>query len=296
MPSFTFNHGFALLMAGCAACALFLPREGADRLRAPMVLLFAPVSEPVHRGSAWIGERLRDPPTRDQSVPTTPAELEAENAALRMQVAALAHQLEELKRLNKDREAMGLARDLSVPARVVGLDASASGGRQMMQVVVDGAWAGLVKDGQPVISARGLVGRVAGTWRGGTRVRLTTDLESRIVAKFVRFTRDDAGNLVMSDVSAEKPLVEGAGAAGMRVANLPMARVQAAGVREGDWLAVNDYDGWPYELQGFLIGRVARVAESRTRPLMAELTIEPPAELRKLREVMVVAKGHANAK
>jgi cell shape-determining protein MreC len=240
-------------------------------------------------------ERVRDP-----SSPKSFDELDAENQELRSQLLALSAQLEELKKLNSDRAALGRLRECSVPARVVGGDTSS---RQMLTVVAlqevpEGG--GELGGGMPVVVAPGsFVGRVVGTSRlggrvgGGLRVQLTTDPGSKIQGRFVRWTRDEAGNPKPQDLEAPAPLVTGElSTSPLRVMNLSQRQVEQAGIAVGDWVAVDDTDfRTTYEnVQGLLLGKVASIGKSRVNPLMADIVLEPPVDFRKVREVMVVVK------
>lgn len=289
MAAIKFNHAFAVLMAGCAAAALFLPKEASDRLRTPLVLLFAPVSGPVTRGAGWLGERIKPHEfVRDPTSPRTFDELDSENHNLRVELVSLSAQLEGLKQLNTDRQMLGSVRERSVPARVVGLDAGTV--RKMLQLIApDGV---TLAEGMPVITPRGYVGRLVGGFRGAARVRLTTDPESKVQGAFKRFTRRDDGGLVATRLDSPPPLVVGAGDLGMRVQNLSLRQIEQAGVQVGDWVVIEDQDFMPTyaHLQGFLVGRVSAINNSRINPLMAELVIDPPEDLRRVREVMVVVR------
>lgn len=288
MASLKFNHAFSLMMCGCAASALFLPDRAAAPLKNAVVAVFAPVASPVHRGSTWLENRVRPISSRrDPNAPPGSEALAAENEKLLVENMSLARQLEDLKQLNSDRAQLGVVRDRAVPARVIGLDA---GTRQMLQV--EGAEGLVFKEGMPAITPRGLVGRVVGGYRGAARVQLTTDPESRLQCAFARFSRDDAGNVTGTTIDSPPPLVVGAGLAGLRVNSLSQRQVETAGVKVGDWLTLNDtaFEPTYLQLKGYLVGRVVAINKSKVNPLMAEIVVEPPIELRRLKEVLIVAK------
>lgn len=293
MAALKYNHLFAGVMALCAGTALFLPSGVAERVRAPLVYVFAPVSGPVHRGSSWLGVRISPPVReRDPSSPKSVDELDAENQGLREQVMSLTAQLEELKKLNADRAALGKLRECSVPARVVGMDASS---RQMLQVILleDGPAGGL-GGGMPVVVGPGsFIGRVTSGVRGALRVQLTTDPGSKIQGRFVRWVKDEEGNPRVQGIEAPAPLVTGElGQTPLRILNLSQRQVEQAGLTAGDWVQVNDTDFLTmYEnVQGLLLGKVVSIGKSRTNPLMADIVLEPPVDFRRLKEVMVVVR------
>lgn len=290
MASLKFNHVFVIVVSACAASAVFLPATVAEKVRAPVVLLFAPVSTPVHAGSSWLGEKL-NPESRqlDGNVPAEVVALQAENSQLRSDLASLTAQLEDLKRLNEDRAQLGPVRERSVPASVAGLDGGTGGVRQILAVVVPAS--ATVEKGMPVVSPQGLVGRVSESVRGGTRVRLTTDEGFRVQGAFVRFIANGRGGVTPQMLASPPPLVTGTGggtATGLRIGNMSMVEVQAAGIKIGDWVVVDDKLDWPLLLQGYKIGRVKSVDKSKLNPLWADIIVEPPLDFRRLREVMIV--------
>lgn len=286
MAAIKFNHVFWLLMVGGVASSLALKPTTADALRAPIALLFAPVSEPVTKGSLWLNERIDS--GKKPTVPGTRTfdELDAENATLRNQLASLSAQLDELKQLNTDRAMMGDVRNRAVPARVLGADA---GIKQMLHIAAPTD--APLSEGMPVISARGLVGRLTGGIKGGARVLLTTDRESKVQCAFVRFVRDpNTGRLVAQDLPSPAPLVTGTGTASdspLRILNLSMKNVQESGVKQGDAVVVNDPD-YPVHLRGFTVATVTEIRQSKSNPLFAEILLDPPSDFRRLKEVMIV--------
>lgn len=292
MASLKFNHIFVVSVGVCAASAVFLPVSVAEKVRAPVVLLFAPVSTPVHAGSSWLGDKINPEARRlDGNVPVEVVELQNENAQLRLDLASMSAQLEELKRLNEDRAQLGLVRERSVPATVAGLDGGTGGLQQILAVVVPTSAA--VKEGMPVVSPQGLVGRVTSSVRGGTRVRLTTDAGAKVQGSFVRFVANERGGVVPQMLGGKKPLVSGTGGGtetGLRIGSLSMADALAVGVAPGDWVVLSDTEDWPQLLQGYKIGKVKSVEKSKLNPLWAEIVVEPPLDFRRLREVMIVNK------
>lgn len=288
MAAIKFNHVFWLLMVGGVATSLALKPSTADGLRAPVGLLFAPVSEPVSRGSVWINERIEMGKKPGAGVPgaRTFDEVDSENATLRNQLVSLMMQLDELKQLNQDREMMGDVRNRAVPARVVGWD---SGIKQILHIVAPADTP--LAESMPVISARGLVGRLTGGLRGGGRVLLTTDRESKVQCSFVRFVRDpNTGGLVARDLPSPAPLVRGTGRSDQSplfIQNLSMKNVKEAGIQVGDVAVVNDID-YPVHLRGFIVATITEIRESKSTPLFAEILLDPPTDFRRLKEVMVV--------
>lgn len=287
MPSLKFHHLFVPVVLGCAATAVFLPPATAERVRAPFALLLAPIAGPVHRGSAWLGQRIAPQPL----APLGPmsdqvAQLQAENDLLRRQLINLTAQLEDLQRLNTDRAQMGDLRRFSLPARVTGYEASA-GNRHHLTVLAPPEVE--LTDGMPVVTPRGVVGKVTVSVRGGTRVRLTIDESFRIQGMFGRFAPDPArpGAFTFTRLPGPPPLVTGTGGK-LRIANLSLRDVEAIGVRPGDVVILADDLDWPPVLQGIVVGEVVSVDKSRFNPLWADIELAPPVDPRRLREVMIV--------
>lgn len=287
MPSLKFHHLFIPIVLGCAATAVLLPPAAAERVRAPFTLLLAPVAGPVHRGSAWLGERIAPQPlTPLGPVSDEVAQLQAENDLLRRQLISLTAQLEDLQRLNADRAQMGDLRRFSVPARVTGYESSA-GHRHHLTLLAPPDVE--LADGMPVVTPRGVIGKVTVSLRGGTRVRLTLDESFRIQGMFGRFAPDPArpGGFTFTRLPGPPPLVTGTGGK-LRIANLSLRDVEAAGVRSGDVVVLADDLDWPPLLQGMVVGEVISVEKSRLNPLWADIELAPPVDPRRLREVMIV--------
>lgn len=287
MPSVKFHHIFIGLMLLCTASAVLLPASSAERVRAPFVLIFSPVAGPVHRGSAWLGDRITPPSdTTLGSTSTEVAQLQAENDLLRRELLSLSTQLEDLKRLNADREQLGDLRRFSVPARVTGYETSAGNRHHLTIVAPPDA---NIAEGMPVITPRGVLGKVTVSLRGGTRVRLTMDESFRVQGLFGRFTPNPAvpGGFSFQRLPGPPPLVTGTGGK-LRIANLSMRDAEAAGVRVGDVVILADEIDWPPLLQGNVVGEVVSVEKSRLNPLWADIELAPPVDPRRLREVMVV--------
>src|SRR5690606_36742860 len=113
-----------------------------------------------------------------------------ENESLRIEVAYLHQQLEDLKKINADREALGDLRALCIPVGVMGADT----GRRQSLCLRAGSVAD-VRQGLAVQYPGGVAGRIERSWVGGSQERLVSDGESRVAVSFVRFVPDEAGKL-----------------------------------------------------------------------------------------------------
>jgi cell shape-determining protein MreC len=272
--------GAAMLLCGLAS--VLVPARAADVVRAPVGALFAPVAAPVQRCAQWVATRVMPPAARvDANTPESTQPLLDENAALRVQLANLAGQVEELKKLNIDRQQLGDLRSRCVPARVVGWDA---GGRQMVLVSPTMPVPGRAA----VITTKGLVGMVVeGPTPGAVRVRLTTDSDSRLQVGFARFERGADGVVRPRWLDSEPGLAVGDGRGNIRIDKLSLRHVETTTLVPGDWVVVNDPE-LPKDLIGYLVGRVTAIERSRSNPLMAEIVLEPALDFRSMREVMLV--------
>ncbi len=275
-----FNHVFSVLMVTAAAVASFVPSTVAERLRAPVAIVFAPIAYPLSAAAGVVKDTLapEHPPVSGDL-----ATLARQNDQLLRELVSLSEQLEHLKQLNADRAAMGALRDVSVPARVIGADAAS--GRYTLHLQVDAA-AG-VADGMKVIYPGGLLGEVTGAALGSATVRLVTDPQFKVVARFVRILTDEAGGVSYQPVSQLAPRVDGQPDGTMVVSNLQYSLIQEAGIQVGDWLTVND-DEWPANLRGLRIGKVTEIGLRPDNPLIARIRVSPTADLLRQREVMVV--------
>ena len=283
MRQLKFHHVFSTLMLISFVTAFVFPVQS-KVLRPHVQSLFMPVAAPASVFGGWFrgkfGTReIVDDGRSDQDVRT-------ENEALRAEVAYLADQLGRLKEINADRKEMGSIRELCTPVRVVGGDPTAS--RQTLSL--SGSASDGLSAGQPVLYGDGVAGRISSAGAAGAQVRLITDAKFALTGVFCRYERDAAGDLKFNRIRTTPPVLEGAGRNRMRVTNLYMKEVEEAKVQIGDWVMLND-SNWPEPLQGRLIGKIVAINPLPSAALHAELHVEPPAALSRLREVMVMNKG-----
>jgi hypothetical protein len=285
MSRIRFNHVFIALVLGSAISAFVLPVRVTDRLRAPVQILFAPVSRPVHVAAAGVLDRISPERIVDEGtvggVRREAEDVVTENQQLRLAVASLTGQLEELKRINADREALGDVRQLCMPVPVAGGDA---GGRESLLLQRTGS---PLRAGMPVLYSGGIAGRLEHAGAGGGRVRLVTDRGFRMTGSFGRFITTGDGRVEFVRIATPQPLVEGIGNGQMRIRNLPLEQVRSASLAAGDWLVLSDPD-WPANLDGYRIGRVEVITAASDAPGFADVRLRPERELLRLREVMVM--------
>jgi cell shape-determining protein MreC len=239
----------------------------------------------------WVTGLLHDAiwPARaiDDGAPEKPreaAEIYRENDELRVRVLNLQSQLDHLKSLAAERAALGEISDRCTRYSVTGGD---SGPRD--SILLTGLSAGSLQPGMAALTRDCLVGRVERSGVGGAQVKLLTDKASRFTASFGRYETNPAGTLEFRRLDLPATFIQGLGNGEMQSSLLELKAVEAAGVREHDWLILDD-TAWPEALRGYRIGRVESVKQSRQNILIAEITIRPAVDAMQLREVMVMDK------
>ncbi len=284
MRRLRFNHAFVLLMLASAISAFALPPNWTDGGRAQLQGLFAPVARPTRALATTIYGRVHHEEPIDRGTATgrrrPDADILLENDQLRLQLTSLQTQLDALKEINADRASLGDIRPLCVPVSVMGSD---PGARESLSL--SGANVRLLQMGQPVLHARGLVGRIARAGLTGAQVLLITDRESRLQADFKLYRNDASGKITMTRPPL-LPLVKGRGRGKMVIDNITMKQKDDAGLMINDTVALND-NRFPVNLQGYVIGKITGIAPAARNPLFAEILIDPGVNLETLREVMV---------
>lgn len=281
------NHVFYLLLVLSAISAFLLPQRATDKVRPMVGGLLRPVAGPTHSVTSWATGRGNGPPP---PVDARPADtIVAENLELKHSLAKAMYDLNELRKVNAEREKLGEIRDLCTPVTVIGVE---GGTRQILQLG-SGTLAGLTK-GMAVLHEQDIVG-VLDAGPASAKVQLVTDPQSRVRGHFATFVRAPA-----TPGSTEEPatqftrlnltpmLIEGAGNGKMVARNLSHAAATKAGLVEGVWVILDDGD-WPKEVQGRRLGVVRKVGLGDK--LMAEIEIRPEIELTKLQKVMVLTRS-----
>jgi len=186
-------------------------------------------------------------------------ELESENTLLRQQLA--------YKQANPDFDILGAAVLQSNPdlARVVGQDPS----NLARYVIIDQGSAEGVKNGMPVVTPQGLVGRVTATGTHWAKALLITDSASSVNA-VVQSTR--ATGIVQGDVNG----------------NLTIKYVpQGDAIKTGDLILTSGMGGgFPKRL---VIGQVTDVRKHDIE-LFQEASIQPTVDFARLEFVLVLKK------
>jgi rod shape-determining protein MreC len=201
----------------------------------------------------------------------------AENRTLRRDVEALSGELLKLKQIElENRRIKGLcefkasrAEYRLVSARVIGLNLSPY--YRVMKIVLDRGKDDGIAVGMPVVTHRGLVGRIDRVAAGVAEVMLIVDPRSRVDVKVAE--KGVSGTLV------------GQGRQDLFNARLLYLR-KGGDVSTNDTVVTSGYDGlFPPDLE---VGYVSTEASSQTGTFY-ELGVTPAVDFSRLSEVLVVA-------
>jgi len=238
--------------------------------------LFAPVARPAGAIARWAHDKFAPEVNSD---PRDANSVKQENQELRDEVSSLTVQLAEVKAAEGERIKIGAIRRLCTAYAVVGAD---SGARESLAIA--GSRLGGLRDGMFALYPGGVAGHVARSGLAGVRVRLITDEGCREVASFGRFS---SGHMIR--LGTDPTVVEGVGKGRMRVLGLTKDAVRAAGLQPGDWAFIDD-KAFPENLQGRHLGQIVSIGDRSGAPLYAQIILEPPQNLTRLKEVLVVTK------
>jgi cell shape-determining protein MreC len=277
-----FNEVFVglLLMSFCTA--FVVPSRFTNPVRS-IQGLFYPVAMPARAIGLALDRRFSRPPKDDRSV----VDIRDENSRLQQQVATLTAQLDELQRVNADRQVMFEVRKLCTPVPVIGNDA---GTRESL--ALKGGNFGKIESAMPVLCQKGLVGRIDRAGPAGAQVQLITDRNFGVPGKFRRYVKRD--NVQAFDpIGGTTPWVQGAGKGNLIVSNIPMSETAAEspnGIAVGDYAVLDDPDPVWGAARGQILGEIVKIQPLPNVRLIAEITLKPKLDFATLREVMVMNK------
>jgi cell shape-determining protein MreC len=277
-----FNQVFVLLIALSLLSAFVLPAKFTNPVRG-IQGVFYPVSRPA-RAIGWRVRQRLAPPAHDVR---DAADVKIENDRLRAEVLNLTGQLEELRRIDQDRNRLGDIRPYCTPFPVVGSDA---GLRDSLAIAAGSR--DHIAEKMPVLYAEGIVGWVERVGVAGSQVKLVTDPGFAVRARFYYFAPGDPKAYPLAGTA---PLLKGAGKGRMVILNIPIDETDLRhdeNVRKlqvGDRVALDDPD-WPVNLKGRMIGEVESISPQKSAPLLSEIQVRPVLDLSMLREVMVMNK------
>lgn len=276
MSYLKFKHVFAGLMGLSAGTAFLIPSRFVLARKPGVEILFAPVARPSGSLARWAHNRFAPELSRDQRE----AEIvRRENEDLKNEVSSLSNRLAELQRINEDRNQIDI-RKLCTPYAVLGGD---TGSRSSL--AIQGSSLEGLRENMVALYPGGIAGRVQRAGIAGARVQLVTDVGFRVLGSF---GRDDGAKF---KPNAHPPtVVEGTGRGAMVIRSLTRDDVKSTGLATGDWVTLSEPD-WPKNLQGRRLGRITAIGTRSDAPLWASITVEPPQNLMRLKEVLIVTKG-----
>jgi len=267
--------------------AFFLPNRVSDRGRANVQSLFAPVAVPTRWAAGLLHGAVWPARATDQASPEQPRELAnvyQENDELRVLLANVRGQLEHYKARAAEREELGQVSDRCSRYTVMGGD---PGPRDSLAII--GFKAGSLQTRMVALTRDCIIGRIDRVGTGGAQVLLMTDKQSKFTGTFGRYQPDAEGKPVFRRFDLPPTLVQGSGQSVMRSELMQWKDVESAGLKENDWLVLDD-TAWPDALRWYRVGRVVSVKQSRQSILFAEVLIRPTVDATQLREVMVMDK------
>ncbi len=288
MSNLRFNQVFVGLMLLGAVSAFIVPPRFTNAGRAQLQGIFAPVALPVRAIAARIHARFSDQRPLDEGATDgrqrAPSQIILENTQLRMTVASLTKQLNDLQERDADRRQVGPVLELCRPFTVLGADPGARESLTISGANLDG-----LQRGMAALYPGGIAGRIDRAGVGGATVQLVTDPGFAATVSFARFRKDAKDQVEFVNLRTPPTLLRGAGDGAMRIAGLSRKDAAAAGLDVGDWVVLNDPD-WNRLLQGYRIGRIVAKRDRADAPLFVDLLVRPYGDPSTLREVMVMVR------
>src|SRR6266581_9141756 len=197
----TFNNLFLPLMVLSAITAFFIPVEYTSFCRGRLDGIFSPIAMPLRRlvdnTSARLGFNDQDKDLIIRTSNLTDANREIDR--LRVTIANLTLQVEELRRLNAGRDLGGELRNFSRPFKVLSPDLAGRDSLNIFASTSDG-----VTPGMPVVCQQGLVGKISTVGNLGAQVRLITDIDSRISGQFGKFQIQQDGRATFTPIASNE--------------------------------------------------------------------------------------------
>lgn len=276
MSQLRFNHVFLGLMGLGVITSYFIPPWITRRAEGKADVLLVPVSKPVRAIASGLSDKYGSKPLPPgQTRERTHSEVFTENEQLRQEVAWLTRQLEELKLVEAEQKRLGSLLNYFKLVDVIGGDATP--GRESLALLP--ATGVVTSVDAPVMCPEGLVGRFV----EGGRVRLITDPGSLVIGEFGRFE-----NGKWTPLSVPRASVRGVGNNQMKVDHLTMKEI--APLKVGDFVVVDDPSFRDRIIQARPLGQVESIKPQASKPLFAEIRIQPRTDLKKLTKVLVMKK------
>jgi cell shape-determining protein MreC len=275
-----FSPMLLMFIAVALFSALVMPPDLANAIR-KVDLLFAPVAGPVHKLVESVDDHWSSNSTGRPVDDRTVKQLVNENEALKIRLATLTAQYEEI------RQQLGEVGPIPADIRSLCRFISVMGtipGRQML--TLEGSSIQGLQPQMAVLSPDGLVGRLDAVGLAVARVQLLTDLHMHVQVGFGRYPANKNDFVRLGDVPC---VASGDGSGRLVVNDYKVTDLKANDLRTGDWVVLDDGD-WPPLLQGYKIGLIEEVKDGTT-PLVVNLIVRPKGDLMKLHDVMVLMKN-----
>jgi cell shape-determining protein MreC len=277
-----FNPMLLMFLAVALFSALVMPPDLANAIR-KVDVLFAPVASPARKFGEAMNDHWSSNTTGRTADERTVNELRDENEALKIKLATLSTQYEQIRHQLGEvgpirPEIRSLCRFISVMGTIPD--------RQML--TLEGSSVQGLQPQMAVLSPNGLVlvGKLDMVGLAVARVQLLTDLHMHVQVGFGRYPANQNDFVPPGDVSW---VATGDGAGRLVVSDYKIIDLKANDLRVGDWVMLRDAD-WPLLLQGYKIGSLEAVKDGET-PLVVNLIVRPEVDLMKLHDVMVLMKN-----
>lgn len=255
----------------------FLSSGGRERETFVLDRLVVALSSPLQAGLTWTVDGVGALWSGYVGLWGVRAQNEAllgENAALRRQLNALTEARAENERLKKLLGYSEANPAVEVPARVIGINPTAT----VLSVRIDRGEDDGIAKGMPVVTADGVVGQILRTTAGYADVMLITDVNSKIGVR----VQDRRSHATASGASQS-----------LRVDSAPLRLENAKRTEEfndGEVIVTAGTDGvFP---PGIVVGRIQNL-QKKTYGLFQTAQIVPAVDLTRLEEVLVIATSPA---
>jgi cell shape-determining protein MreC len=275
-----FSPMLLMFLAVALFSALVMPPDLANAVR-KVDLLFAPVAGPVHKLVGAVDDHWSSTSLDKRVDDRTVKQLIDENEALKIRLATLSAQYEEIRR--QLGEVGPIRADIRSLCRFISVMGTIPN-RQML--TLEGSSAQGLQPQMAVLSPDGLVGRLDTVGLAVARVQLLTDLHMHVQVGFGRYPANKNDFVRLGDVPC---VASGDGRGRLVVNDYKITDLKANDLRAGDWVVLDDSD-WPALLQGYRIGLIEEAKEGAT-PLVVNLIVRPKIDLMKLHDVMVLMKN-----
>jgi hypothetical protein len=287
MFNFRFNQVFVCLLVLSFCSSFLLPANVGSPLRG-VAKLFAPVAWPARKIGFALRQRLAPDRVADQR---DSQDVKLENAQLKVLVQNLAGQLDEMRRINGELEALGEMRAMCTRFRVLGNDPSPA----RESLTIPATTSDNVAPHTPVLYSVGVVGWIDRVNALSAQVQLITDPNFRAAARFARF--DTNGKPLI--LKTTQPLIIGSGRGAMEISNIPLRETQGTKdqpdiIRVNDWVVLDD-ENWPLGLKHRLLGQIEEIDKQDKAAVFAHIRVRPLLNLETLSSVMVMNRTSPDA-